>query len=304
MIDILLATYNGEKYLEPQIYSIIYQTYKDWTLYIHDDGSSDNTINIIRRFSERYSNIVYVEDDKKHLGPGANFMHLLNSSKAELVCFCDQDDLWLENKLEVMAKCFESVDSESPMVVYSQARDYFSNNHNYIGRYSYSCKHFTIRDSLFKNGGIQGCAAMFNAAMRDFINIEHTFVAMHDQILMLAGIVTGGIRYIDDVLFLYRQHNSNTTTHQPQSALESLGLIKNFNIPVIEKPYYEGLLSFYNAYKCQISERDKKLFELYFGMPKRDRFSRIFIILIYRFPFSGSVIKLVLKNILRKYYIK
>jgi len=304
MVDILLATYNGEKYLKAQIMSILYQTYTDWTLYIHDDGSTDGTIDIIKEFESIYSNIYYVNDGISHLGPGMNFMHLLNSSNSSLVCFCDQDDIWFDNKLEIMVNAFSGVDMSKPIVVYSQARDFYSQDNNRIGKYSSPCKHYSIKDSLFRNGGIQGCAAMFNASMRKLMQREQNYVAMHDHLLMLLGVVTQGIRYIDVPLFLYRQHDNNTTTHQPQNAREYLDLLnKHGNIPVIEKSYYKGVQSFYKTYFDLISQTDIKLFKLYFEMPYKSRIVRSLTILGNMIPLRGSVTKLFLKNMLRKSYI-
>lgn len=304
MVDILLATYNGAKYLKPQIMSILYQTYTDWVLYIHDDGSTDGTIDIIKEFECNYPNIHYVNDGISHLGPGMNFMHLLNSSKSSFVCFCDQDDIWFDNKLEVMVNAFSDVDMSKPFVVYSQARDFFSERHNYIGRYSYSYKHYTIKDSIFKNGGIQGCASMFNAAMRDFINIKHDYVAMHDHILMLAGIINNGIKYVDTPLFLYRQHFKNTTSHQPQNIKDYLIFyMKNKKIPVIERPYYEGVKSFYKNYNTYLTPAEKNFFQLYFSMPFKSKLVRSFWIIWKRIPQQGSVWLLFFKNLVRENYI-
>ena len=99
MIDICLATYNGAKYLDVQIASIVTQTYKDWNLYIHDDGSTDNTIEIVKKWEKLDSRIQFIDDEVKHLGPGNNFFHLLQFCESEYICFCDQDDFWFENKL-------------------------------------------------------------------------------------------------------------------------------------------------------------------------------------------------------------
>ena len=65
MVDILMATYNGGKYIAEQIDSILNQTYNDWKLYIRDDGSKDNTINIVKEYSEKYPDkIIFVEDER------------------------------------------------------------------------------------------------------------------------------------------------------------------------------------------------------------------------------------------------
>lgn len=304
MVDILLATYNGEKYLKAQIMSILYQTYTDWTLYIHDDGSKDNTVEIIKYFEKNFPNIIWVNDGISNLGPAGNFMHLLKSSKAQFVCFCDQDDIWFDNKLEIMVNAFKGENMAKPLVMYSQAIDFYSQDNNKIGRYSSPCKHYSIKDSIFRNGGVQGCASMFNSSMRDFINVEHEYVAMHDHILMLSGIINNGIRYIDIPLFLYRQHSNNATTHQPQNLLDYLNILgRNKKVPVVDVSYYKGLKSFYHVYNKYLDKTDKKWFELYFSMTKKSRIMRCLYILLYQIPLRGSVLKLLFKIMFRKYYI-
>ena len=108
-IAILLATYNGEKYLSEQLLSLYNQTYSDWTLYIADDGSTDGTIGIVREFSQRYDNIVFHQNSE---GKGAlrNFMDLLAETEADYYMFCDQDDVWLPNHIKCMAKALETYD--------------------------------------------------------------------------------------------------------------------------------------------------------------------------------------------------
>ena len=101
MIDILMATYNGERYISEQIESILNQTYKNWKLYIRDDGSKDNTISIIRDFEKQYPNkIILVKDKKNGLGAKCNFAELMKYSKQEYCMFSDQDDIWIDNKIE------------------------------------------------------------------------------------------------------------------------------------------------------------------------------------------------------------
>ena len=101
-VDILLATYNGELYIETQILSIISQTFKKWQLLIHDDGSSDTTIFIIKKWAAIDNRIKLIEDEVKTRNAAKNFMHLLKYSTAEYVMFCDQDDIWFDNKVQLM----------------------------------------------------------------------------------------------------------------------------------------------------------------------------------------------------------
>ena len=94
-IDILMATYNGGRYVAQQIRSLQNQTYADWTLWVHDDGSTDDTIPILCRMALSDERIHIVQDEVRLHDPAWNFMYLLRLSRADYAIFCDQDDLWL-----------------------------------------------------------------------------------------------------------------------------------------------------------------------------------------------------------------
>jgi rhamnosyltransferase len=97
-IAILLATYNGGQYLMEQLDSLLQQTCQEWTLYIHDDGSTDNTYDILREYSQKHSNI-YVLEYESQRGAMGNFLSLLQRVEADYYMFCDQDDVWLKQKV-------------------------------------------------------------------------------------------------------------------------------------------------------------------------------------------------------------
>lgn len=101
MVDILLASYNGINYIQKQIDSIINQTYQDFLLWIRDDGSTDGTQEVLRKYEENYPGKIHVVEDKKgNLGVRKNFNELLRYSGQDYCMFCDQDDVWLPEKVE------------------------------------------------------------------------------------------------------------------------------------------------------------------------------------------------------------
>ena len=102
-VDILMATYNGGKYLRNQLLSLQQQTHKDWILWVRDDGSTDDTMVILLEFAESDDRIKIVGKTRgERLGPGGNFLGLTKYSTADYVIFCDQDDIWFEKKLEIL----------------------------------------------------------------------------------------------------------------------------------------------------------------------------------------------------------
>ena len=97
-IEILMATYNGEKYIEEQIDSIINQTYTNWELLIRDDKSKDNTASIIEEYEKKDSRIKLLRDEKGNLGFVKNFEELLKNSQKDFIMFSDQDDIGNQTK--------------------------------------------------------------------------------------------------------------------------------------------------------------------------------------------------------------
>lgn len=301
-IDILMATYNGAKYIRQQILSIIAQTHNDWRLFVHDDGSTDETVSIIRSFASKDHRVFYCDDGITKLGPGYNFMHLLQYVESPFICFCDQDDVWFDCKLEILLAAIASKDNTKPQVVYSNAYDWYPLRGNLIGRVSTPFYCYKAKDAFFINGGIQGCASIFNMEMRNLIHRKHSYVAMHDQVLMFAGIISNGIEYIKEPLFLYRQHEVNFTPHQAQSFMERIKLtIRNYRIPVVSPKYYQGISSLLQTYATIMNQNDKKLFEVYLTLPKLGIFYRFYLILKYRYSFNKSTVLLLLKMMMRRY---
>jgi rhamnosyltransferase len=98
-IDILLATYNGEKYVREQIESILHQTYTNFNLLISDDVSKDSTVSILKEYEQKDSRVkVFVQE--KNLGYIRNFEFLLKQVTSNYYMLSDQDDFWLPEKVE------------------------------------------------------------------------------------------------------------------------------------------------------------------------------------------------------------
>lgn len=123
-IEILLATYNGEKYLSEQIDSIINQTYTNWKLLIRDDGSKDKTLEILKKYEKKDKRISILRDNKGNLGFVKNFEELLKNSSEDFVMFSDQDDYWLENKIEIYISELSKLPEEKrkePLLLHSNS---------------------------------------------------------------------------------------------------------------------------------------------------------------------------------------
>lgn len=96
-----MCTYNGERFLKEQLDSLFCQSFDDFIIYVHDDGSKDKTLEILNSYINQYpQKIVLMDDPIKHRGAGSSFMWLLENVESQYYMFCDQDDVWLPSKIE------------------------------------------------------------------------------------------------------------------------------------------------------------------------------------------------------------
>lgn len=218
-VGVLLATYNGEKYLKEQLDSIINQTYENWIIYISDDHSTDNTLNIVKEYKEKYvDKIIILENENKFSSAKLNFANVFNKvDDLDYYIFCDQDDVWEEEKIvKLLYKMQEEEKNNNklPILVYSDLK-IVDEKLNIINESLVRNENKFLPDkNLFKHILIEnyfpGCAIMFNKKLKDKVENIYVESEMHDWWLTLVAAMCGKIIYIDEPLHLYRQHSNNT----------------------------------------------------------------------------------------------
>jgi glycosyltransferase involved in cell wall biosynthesis len=217
MIDILLATYNGEKYLNQQIDSILAQTCKDFRLLIRDDSSSDNTINIIKNYISKYPDkIQLIVDSKGHLGLARNFAALLELAQSEYIMFCDQDDVWLPDKIQLTLnamKTAERSDPGLPLLVHTDLRvvneDLIliaDSLWHLLGVASPACD--SLKNIIVRNP-VTGCTMMINSKAGNISLPIPPQAPIHDWWIAMNVAKLGKIIRIPSPTILYRQHGGN-----------------------------------------------------------------------------------------------
>ncbi len=211
-VNILLSTYNGEKYLAEQIDSIIDQTYTDWNLLIRDDGSIDNTLSIIKKYEEKNSRIKFINPlQVENVGVHKSFKRLVSYQNADYYFFCDQDDYWMPEKIEKMLENVGEHNSDIPQLWYSDfsstdeslnvIRKKLRNpNGNFVNP--------PLKDVLVCNV-VTGCTAMINNTLKDLWVNDKEIVGYHDTFCGLLAVTFGKVHFVDEVLILYRQHSNN-----------------------------------------------------------------------------------------------
>ena len=301
MIDILMATYNGEAFVEEQVRSIMNQSYSDWRLLVHDDGSTDHTIAILRRLSKQDSRIILIEDGIHGLGIARHFIHMLQYSDAPYCMFCDQDDIWLPSKVQTMYEAIRMLQQDCPQVVYANAYVWCPQQ-GIISHQTTLTYPTTLRQMLFLNTGIQGASAIFNRAMCKCLRTPLDSYAMHDHALLLAGICLGKVQYIHQPLMYYRQHAHNATGHTAGSIWKKIShMWSNRHIPLVSQLHMEGVRAFFTCFHQALSAEDKQLIEVFLQMPHQSFVTRLANIIRYQFQLFDSTLLLVIKLCIRRY---
>ena len=218
MIAILLCTYNGEKYLSEQLDSLLSQTYKDFEVFIHDDGSTDATMSVITKYVDLYPNIIHVvEDSITHRGAAKSFFYLLGEIEADYYMFCDQDDVWLPFKIEhtfLKMKNFEKAHQNCPLLIHTDLHVCDSNLnivHNSFWEYRHLlvdvCKSFKY---LCFGNIVTGCTMMINQKAKNVVFPYSDETYIHDYWIALKVAKCGFIDNLKEQTILYRQHGDNT----------------------------------------------------------------------------------------------
>lgn len=217
MVAILLSTYNGEQHLEEQIKSICEQTYQDWNLYIRDDGSKDNTIQILNRL-EQGDNRIHLIKNGGNLGVAKSFIFLLENSTADYYMFCDQDDVWLPTKIEASIHAIQKAESvhgsDTPLLAFTDQFVVDGELNTISDSYYSHCgtKKLVGKERFFLTGPmVPGCTMIFNnAAKRVCLPYTQVNRVIHDYWLMLRVLKNKGhLIFIPESLMLYRQHGKN-----------------------------------------------------------------------------------------------
>lgn len=203
-IEILMATYNGEKYIKEQIESIISQTYKNWNLLIRDDGSTDRTLDIIREFVIKDKRIKLLIDNKGNLGYKKNFEELMNKSRGTFIFLCDQDDIWKVNKIE---ECMKYLSKYS--LVHHNAEVLYELTGEKKELLNLKKKRIVINNIFFPI--FVGCCMAFRREiLRKILPIPEKYPG-HDTWIGLIEEISSEVKYLDENLIIYRRHGSNTS---------------------------------------------------------------------------------------------
>lgn len=216
-VNILMATFNGGLYLSEQINSIEAQTYKNWELYIRDDGSTDDTTKIVKSYVKRDHRIQLLPSLGQNIGARHNFALLMENVVGSYVMFCDQDDIWLPDKIEITLKAMKESEhwfGESiPTLVHTDCKVVDSACRVICSSFMQYQHMKHVEDNplriLLTQNFVTGCTMMINRSLLSkSLPVPHTAV-MHDWWIALVAAAIGRIVFLPNATLLYRQHAEN-----------------------------------------------------------------------------------------------
>ena len=287
MISILLSTYNGEKFLKEQLESLINQTYKDFKIIVRDDGSTDNTKEILKKFN------LEIISSSENLGASGSFSALLeyavNNTDSNYFMFCDQDDVWEKDKIELTMKKMNEIENKDSVLIHSDLRVVNSEleiiEESFMSYQGLDPKYAKLNNLLMQNN-ITGCTVMINRGLAEISLPIPKESIMHDWWIGLVASKFGKIAYIDKSTINYRQHLSNVEgakkfdlSHILKKALKKNQLTKNINQA---KAYLE-------KYKNQLDNKDIEMLEHLSNIEDKSFFKKVKILRKYKLLKQGFI---------------
>lgn len=215
-ITIVMAAYNGEAYVKEQISSILTGGFQDFVIHVYDDGSTDRTRDILRELASEHPDKLCFFANEKNKGVIRNFMEGANQADSPYVMFCDQDDIWLSDKISRTLLKMKEMEARKgkkvPLAVFTDARvvdEKLQELHpSFHGSSRLDAEKTDLCHLLMENKLI-GCTMMINAAMAKKLSFVPEGVRMHDWWIGLIAAALGEIAYLPEATLLYRQHEKN-----------------------------------------------------------------------------------------------
>lgn len=260
---VLMSTYNGEKYLKEQLDSLLNQDVPPTKILIRDDGSRDDTVNLLEDYASRYNFIDYYFG--KNIGPAKSFFDLINKAEGyDYYALCDQDDVWFNDKLSTAINMLEKEDKNIPLL--------------YAGRFvltdeklnpikSDVSELYSFNDfahSLIYHTS-PGCTFVFNETARKQIikyDVNKEYCVIHDAIIHKVVTMFGKMILDLQPHMYYRQHKNNVYGLTAKKATEFFHRINNFMNGTVKNYRSETAKSLLNVYGEECSKDNKHLLEI------------------------------------------
>ncbi len=316
-VNIILATYNGEKYISEQIDSIINNSFKNWKLWIFDDGSTDRTSSIIKEYMIQYPEKIMLQRNEVNKGVTLNFLDgtryvaAYNEKKGDIISnrfdngnmeqnmyymFSDQDDVWMPDKIEKTLNHMKKVESKysedsvvavfTDAVVVDEKLNQLYPSFNKVSRLDTKKKdlpHIMMENKLI------GCTVMFNEQLLKRMSTLPKNARYHDWWIAMIAAAFGQISYLPVATLSYRQHSNNLVGNQ-----SFLSYVKNriSSIDTQKEALNKIILQaaeFYQIYHKELPVKEKRVVYILANLEKENWIIRRYLILKYGYMKTGML---------------
>jgi glycosyltransferase involved in cell wall biosynthesis len=208
-VSVAIATYNGEKYIGEQFLSLINQTRKPDEIIVVDDNSTDDTVNILKTYIEKYKLNCKIYNNVENVGHQKSFDKAIQLCTGDIIFLCDQDDVWYTNKIEYIENIFNKKPEINVVINDLDICD------QRLEKLGYSVIEQTINSGTFGKDGksfIIGCGTAFRSSLRILINPIPDIPYGHDKWIHEIGNFLASRKVIEHKLQLYRRHGNNSSS--------------------------------------------------------------------------------------------
>jgi len=287
-VQILMSTYNGERFIRKQLDSIARQTYPV-KLFIRDDGSTDSTIDIIKEYEQKYDWISHIEGE--NVGVIHSFFMLIGMADpdVDIYAMADQDDIWFDDKIEAAVAALSKMDIQKPCM-YCSAQTLIDADDNVL---KVNMKSVQFRPG-FGNSIVEniatGCTCVINKKLLELTKKEPDYTIMHDWWMYMIATSMGDFFYDPEPRMYYRQHGNNTMGSRTNYIDEFKERVGRF--AGNKNKLYRQMVSFYKIHGRKISEEDRGLLRMVLSYKKglKGRLRCIFSSKVYRQRWTDNMI--------------
>ncbi|MEA3491835.1 MAG: glycosyltransferase family 2 protein [Campylobacterota bacterium] len=309
LVTIIMATYNGESFLEEQLNSIVEQKYNNIELLIADDNSTDKTYQILSHYAQIFS-WIHIYRNNKHLGLVKNFEKLLKQAQGKYIAFCDQDDVWEEDKLWIAIDSLAGESSQQPLMFHSDLTA-VDKNLQVIAASYFSMRAYTFREKkelsvMLGRSGIMGNTMVINQKLKSLVLPFPPDLKAHDYWIALINELYGKRLISHEPLVKYRLHHTNSS-NRISTITSQIFSIDHLSREMIRLPFFgikreKALRFLLKQYRVKDEDREIILKFIDYLEFKKSRIYLIYLIFKYNFLRDnfGYRIKIALKMIWKK----
>lgn len=260
-VIICMSTYNGEKYIEQQIESLLNQTYKNIDIYVRDDGSKDNTIKILKNYQNE-GKIHFIKG--KNVGVVNSFYECLKEvyKKGDFFAYCDQDDKWHEDKIKRAVIQLNKEKEDIPVLYFSEF-NYCDENLKFVNKSSVNKKGTSFENSIVECISF-GISEVFNKSLaKKILDSGTKDICFHDWWAYMIASGLGKVIYDNEPTVEYRRTGSNVSPSGKAGISLQIYRIKKF----VMGKYFKNIRKQINKYKVQfsdkLSDKNKKIINMF-----------------------------------------